>query len=130
MLPASLPAGERGAQIWSGLDDPRVPGGRVQARVEMGAQKKGMVWVPGGTFAMGSDRHYPEEAPVRDVTVDGFWIDDHPVTNLEFTRFVKATGHVTFAEQPPDPADYPGADPEHALRRHPWSSRSRRGRWT
>ena len=39
----------------------------------------GMRWVPGGTFAMGSDRHYPEEAPVREVTVDGFWMDEHPV---------------------------------------------------
>ena len=53
-----------------------------------------MVWIPGGTFAMGSERHYPEEAPVHEVTVDGFWLDEHPVTNLEFTRFVKATGHV------------------------------------
>jgi formylglycine-generating enzyme required for sulfatase activity len=71
-----------------------------------------MRWVPGGTFAMGSERHYPEEAPVREATVGGFWIDEHPVTNLEFTRFVKATGHVTFAEQAPDPAEYPGARPE------------------
>lgn len=46
---------------------------------------------------MGSDRHYPEEAPVREVAVDGFWLDQHPVTNLEFTRFVKATGYVTWA---------------------------------
>jgi formylglycine-generating enzyme required for sulfatase activity len=68
-----------------------------------------MVWIPGGTFAMGSDRHYPEEAPVREVTVDGFWMDQHPVTNLEFTRFVKDTGHVTWAEQEPDPAHYPDA---------------------
>jgi formylglycine-generating enzyme len=75
-------------------------------------RKKGMTWVPGGTFAMGSERHYPEEAPVREVTVDGFWIDEHPVTNLEFTRFVKATGHVTSAEQSPEPAQYPGAKPE------------------
>jgi formylglycine-generating enzyme len=75
-------------------------------------RKKGMTRVPGGTFAMGSERHYPEEAPVREVTVDGFWIDEHPVTNLEFTRFVKATGHVTSAEQPPDPGQYPGAKPE------------------
>ena len=71
-----------------------------------------MAWIPGGTFAMGSDLHYPEEAPVREVTVDGFWMDEHPVTNLEFLRFVKATGHVTLAEQPPDPAQYPGAKPE------------------
>jgi formylglycine-generating enzyme required for sulfatase activity len=71
-----------------------------------------MVWIPGGTFAMGSEDHYPEEAPVREVTVDGFWLDEHPVTNLEFTRFVKATGHTTSAELPPDPAAYPDAMPE------------------
>jgi formylglycine-generating enzyme required for sulfatase activity len=71
-----------------------------------------MTWIPGGEFAMGSDRHYPEEAPVRTVAVDGFWLDEHPVTNLEFRRFVKATGHVTMAERPPDPADYPGAKPD------------------
>jgi len=73
---------------------------------------KSMVWIPGGTFAMGSEEHYPEEAPVREVTVDGFWLDEHPVTNLEFTRFVKATGHTTSAELPPDPAAYPDAKPE------------------
>ena len=43
-----------------------------------------MVYVPGGTFRMGSDRHYPEEAPVHSVTVDGFWIDRTPVTNRQF----------------------------------------------
>ncbi|MGD9903395.1 MAG: formylglycine-generating enzyme family protein [Vicinamibacterales bacterium] len=71
-----------------------------------------MVWIPGGTFRMGSDRHYPEERPVHRVTVDGFWMDRYPVTNARFARFVAATGHVTFAEQPPNPADYPGAKPE------------------
>ena len=48
-----------------------------------------MIWIPGGTFRMGSDRHYPEEAPVHRVTVDGFWIDRHPVTNRQFKEFVK-----------------------------------------
>jgi formylglycine-generating enzyme required for sulfatase activity len=71
-----------------------------------------MLWVPGGTFLMGSDRHYPEEAPVRRVHVDGFWMDRAPVTNAEFRRFVEATGHVTFCEIAPDPAQYPGALPE------------------
>ncbi len=71
-----------------------------------------MVGIAGGTFAMGSDRHYPEEAPVREVVVDDFWIDEHPVTNLEFMRFVKDTGHVTLAEQEPGAADYPDAQPE------------------
>jgi formylglycine-generating enzyme len=70
-----------------------------------------MVYVPGGTFWMGSDRHYPEEAPAHRVTVAGFWMDRHPVTNRQFRAFVKATGHVTGAEMPPDPADYPGALP-------------------
>ena len=71
-----------------------------------------MVWIPGGTFAMGSDQHYAEERPVHAVTVDGFWIDEHQVTVAEFRRFVKATGHVTVAERPLDPADYPDADPD------------------
>ena len=70
-----------------------------------------MVWIPGGTFRMGSDRHYPEEAPSHRAAVDGFWIDRTPVTNRQFKQFVKATGHVTTAEVPPDLKDYPGALP-------------------
>ncbi|MEV7507192.1 formylglycine-generating enzyme family protein [Streptomyces sp. NPDC091201] len=72
---------------------------------------KGMVAVPGGTFLMGSEDFYPEERPVHPVTVDGFWMDAHPVTHAEFRRFVRATGWVTVAEREIDPADYPGADP-------------------
>jgi formylglycine-generating enzyme required for sulfatase activity len=71
-----------------------------------------MVWVPGGSFLMGSEDFYPEERPVHRVGVDGFWMDEHPVTVAEFRRFVKATGHLTWAERPPDPAHYPDADPE------------------
>jgi formylglycine-generating enzyme len=71
-----------------------------------------LVWVPGGTFRMGSDDHYPEEAPTHRVTVSGFWMDRHVVTNRDFARFVAETGHVTVAERAPDPADYPGARPE------------------
>src|SRR5262245_34419003 len=70
-----------------------------------------MLWIAGGTFRMGSDRHYPEESPVHPVAVGGFWIDRTPVTNREFRRFVNATGYVTFAEIRPDPKDYPGARP-------------------
>lgn len=72
---------------------------------------KGMARIPGGTFRMGSGDFYPEERPVHPVTVDGFWIDTHPVTVAAFRRFVKATGHVTLAERPLDPAQYPDADP-------------------
>src|ERR1700759_1550175 len=71
-----------------------------------------LVWIPGGTFRMGSNDHYPEEAPTHSVTVDGFWIDRTPVTNRQFKAFVKATGHVTTAQIVPDPANYPGALPE------------------
>jgi len=71
-----------------------------------------MVWIPGGEFTMGSDHHYPEEAPAHRVTVEGFWIDRAPVTNAEFRCFVEATGHVTVAETAPDPAHYPDARPE------------------
>jgi len=72
---------------------------------------EGMLYVPGGTFRMGSDRHYPEEAPVHRVTVDPFWMDRTPVANRQFREFVNSTGYVTFAEIPPDPKDYPGALP-------------------
>ncbi len=70
-----------------------------------------MVWIPAGEFPMGSEEFYPEERPVHRVTVDGFWMDEHPVTVAEFRRFVKATGYVTVAERPLDPEDYPDADP-------------------
>ena len=74
--------------------------------------RQGMVWIQGGTFLMGSDSHYPEEAPAHRVQVDGFWMDRFTVTNDDFERFVAATGYVTLAERPANPADYPGARPE------------------
>jgi len=70
-----------------------------------------MVRLSGGRFRMGSDRHYPEEAPARTVTVPGFWIDRAPVTNREFAAFAEATGYRTVAELPPDSGAYPDADP-------------------
>ncbi|HEY1981996.1 MAG TPA: formylglycine-generating enzyme family protein [Xanthobacteraceae bacterium] len=71
-----------------------------------------MVWIAGRSFLMGSDRHYPEEAPAHRVSVDGFWIDRSAVTNDDFARFVAATGHVTLAERAARAEDYPGAKPE------------------
>jgi formylglycine-generating enzyme len=88
-----------------------VPGLRVSPAVRTDAPGSDMILIPGGTFRMGSDKHYPEEAPAHHVTVDGFWMDSCPVTNRQFRDFVKATGHVTFAEIPPDARDYPGALP-------------------
>ena len=72
----------------------------------------GMVRIPGGSFLMGSDRHYPEERPQHRAAVDGFWMDETAVTNAAFAAFVAATGHVTVAERPLDPTLYPGARPE------------------
>lgn len=71
-----------------------------------------LVWIPPQTAILGSDRSYPEEAPVREVNVDGFWVQKHQVTNAQFAEFVSATGYVTVAERPLNPDDYPGAPPE------------------
>lgn len=70
-----------------------------------------MVWVPAGNYRMGSDHHYPEEAPAHPVAVDGFWMDATTVTNAQFRKFIAATGYLTNCEIPPDAADYPAADP-------------------
>jgi formylglycine-generating enzyme required for sulfatase activity len=59
--------------------------------------------------------HYPEEAPAHPVSVDGFWIDQTPITNEAFAEFVRTTGYVTVAERPLDPADFPGAPPENLV---------------
>lgn len=58
---------------------------------------------------MGSGDFYPKERPIHEVAVSDLWVDEHPVTNAQFRRFVKATGHLTVAEQAPDAADFPGA---------------------
>lgn len=63
---------------------------------------EGMVWIPGGTFTMGSSDSIatPAEYPPHEVRVDGFWMDQTEVTNTQFERFVEATGYVTTAERP------------------------------
>ncbi len=81
----------------------------------MTVDSDGMVPIPGGEFAMGSGDHYAEEAPVHPVVIDEFWIDRHEVTNREYAEFVEATGYVTVAERPLDPAEFPGAPPENLV---------------
>lgn len=76
------------------------------------AARVGMVWVSGGRFRMGSADFYPEERPVHEVAVDGFWMDEHPVTVAQFRRFVRETGYRTVAERPLNPDAYPDADPD------------------
>ena len=75
----------------------------------------GMVRIEGGTFRMGSDRFYPEEAPVREIHVGAFWIDPYAVRNSEFSKFVRKTGYVTIAERDLNPDDFPGAPPENLV---------------
>jgi formylglycine-generating enzyme required for sulfatase activity len=83
----------------------------AEADPKQAARRPGMTFISGATFRMGSDKHYPEEAPVHRVSVDGFWMDETPVTNGQFRAFVEATGYTTFAEIAPDAKDYPGALP-------------------
>jgi formylglycine-generating enzyme required for sulfatase activity len=81
-----------------------------------GPPPEGMIWVPGGSFLMGTDDDdFRDARPVHEVTLDGFWIDRTEVTNREFDRFVRATGYVTVAERKPDPKDFPGAPPENLV---------------
>ncbi len=81
------------------------------APIVAGAALTELIPLPGGRFRMGSDRHYAEEAPPRDVELSPFAIERHSVTNAQFAAFVAATGYVTTAEQAPDPETYPEADP-------------------
>jgi formylglycine-generating enzyme len=74
-----------------------------------------VVELAGGQFVMGSDRHYPEEQPAHVVRVGAFGIDRYEVTNERFAAFVAATGYVTVAERPLDPAEFPGAPPENLV---------------
>lgn len=75
-------------------------------------RREDMVWIPGGTFLMGSNAFYREERPVRPEMTAGFWIDRHPVTNTQFRRFVEATGYITFSERTPTREMYADAAEE------------------
>jgi formylglycine-generating enzyme len=78
-----------------------------------GPAPEGMAWIPPGRFAMGSDYEpFVDARPIHPVDLDGYWMDQTPVTNAQFARFVEATGYVTVAERKPDPKDFPGAPPE------------------
>ena len=96
------------------MNSPRTGSG-VAARADepaTGAPTGDLQWVPGQAFRMGSNEHYREEMPQHFATVDGFWLERHPVTNAAFAVFVADTGYRTVAERPLDPADFPGAPAE------------------
>lgn len=71
-----------------------------------------MVWIPGGTFSMGSEGGPPDETPIHAVTLDGFYMDKTEVTNAEFQKFVDATGYTTMAERTPKREDFIGQVPD------------------
>ena len=72
------------------------PGGQVNRKAP-----PGMAWIPGGAFLMGTNdkESFPNERPAHPVQVQGFWMDEHDVTNAEFSKFVEATRYVTTAER-------------------------------
>ena len=78
--------------------------------------RAGMIWIPGGTFNMGStvaaDDKHREEGPSHSVTVKGFWMDETEVTNTQFKKFVDATGYLTDAEKDLSAKDFPNAPAE------------------
>jgi len=99
--------GVASALLISGRTMPRPDAGatnsnRPSERQAGGKAPPGMVWIPGGTFLMGTNdkESFPNERPAHLVQVYGFWMDEHDVTNAEFARFVEATGYVTTAERP------------------------------
>ncbi len=95
-----------------GSPRPGRPPTRTNSAPARAAATNGMVYIPGGTYRRGSENGAPDERPVREITVDGFWIDRHEVTNEEFERFVTETGYVTVAERKPEAAQYPDVPPE------------------
>lgn len=75
-----------------------------------------MVWIPAGSFRMGAaDTMFADAQPLHQVTLKGFYIDEHEVTNADFASFVKATNYITVAERPLNPKDFPDVDPENVV---------------
>lgn len=95
--------------------DKRSALGHVHPQERKTPDTNAMVWIPSGSFLMGSNDGQPDEQPVHKVAIDGFWIDKAEVTNEEFDRFVRATGYETVAERKPDPKDFPGAPAENLV---------------
>ena len=107
-----LPAADGGSELLDRSGAGEAQGGDHERPL---TQHREMVRIQGGEFTMGSDEHYPEEAPARRVAVDGFRMDSTAVTNAEFGAFVEETGYLTVAERPLDPADFPGAPRENLV---------------
>ncbi len=110
-----LASAAAGVWIWSGHQAARLAAASPKHCLAPVAARDlpdaGMVWVAGGRFMMG-DTLYPEEGPLREQEVQGFWMDRTEVTNAEFAAFIAATGYVTAAERPVDTARHPNLPPD------------------
>jgi sulfatase modifying factor 1 len=94
-----ISCGEKTGRPYAEADSPRDAGVQKEGK----ETSPGMVWVPGGTFVMGTDEDeaYDHERPAHQVKIDGFWMDETEVTNEQFKTFVEATGYLTVAERKP-----------------------------
>jgi formylglycine-generating enzyme len=77
---------------------------------------KNMAWIPGGIFTMGTEESCESMCQIKGMTADckphkvyieGFWMDEHEVTNADFAVFVKETEYITVAEIPLKKENFP-----------------------
>ena len=106
--------------VWLGCGSQEPPEGNPQTKTghasdtgpEGDFSSTNLVWIPGGTFKMGSPNGEQDERPVHNVKLNGFWIGKFEVTNVEFAAFITATKYKTIAERQPKLEDFPGVPPE------------------
>ena len=67
--------------------------------VTRGGVQVEQVFVPAGSFLMGTDAGEDDERPAHEVTLDTFFIDRTEVTNAQFAAFVAETDYETTAER-------------------------------
>src|SRR2546427_1089897 len=95
--PCCVPSIERAVQLESSR---KASAERLRAA---SGSTEDMIKLDGGKFLMGTEdkEGFPAdgEGPIREVTLDPFYMDTYPVTNRQFAEFVRATGYKTEAEQ-------------------------------
>lgn len=89
-----LPTGRRTEPTISRVAPDGTPWKHEGARVGdeiVGPDGGTFVWVPAGSFMMGSEDGEDDEKPVHQVELDGFWLGKHEVTNARYRAFCEAT---------------------------------------
>lgn len=74
-----------------------------------------MIWLESASFVMGSDRGMPDEAPAKELSLSGFWMDKYEVTNSDYQKFVDATGYETFSEKMGDSLVFESPEQNHSM---------------